>query len=504
MNADLAIAVRFIESLNRHEISYCHWKSNMTLDNAMTGGEDLDLLVDRKALPATLTILAELGFKAAVIKVGANVPGIYHYYGLDSDTGKLCHVHLYNNILTGESFVKNHTLPIECMLLENCEYFGPVRIASKSAELVLFVLRSYIKYSSLPDFLRLLGKSKGLRKELNWLQAGGADKEVALALLEQYCPVIDEPLFLNCLETLEQPEHLSKRMMLAAVVRWKLRVYAKYTALKRLQAYAGFLRVKLQLRLMGNKKNKTLNSGGAIIAFAGADATGKSTLVNETRRWLGSTFSVSTVHVGKPPSTWLMWPVNSLLPLMRQMMPHLRRSHVSTSGHIALFTAVAPPPDSGSRSLLYAVRAVALAWDRYHLLRKVRRWAANGEIVICDRYPTEALNAMDSPRLQIHPKDEGDKAGLYDYLARLERRIYKQMPPPDVVLRLRVSIETAKQRNRSRREEVGMDAEDYLEARHRSVQEWQRPGTRYIYDIDTEMSLEETILNVKKAIWVSL
>jgi thymidylate kinase len=498
MDADLAIAIRFIESLNRHDVAYCHWKSNLTLANALTGGEDLDLLIDRKALPKTVTILADLGFKAAVIRVGANVPGIYHYYGLDSDTGKLCHVHLYNSILTGESFVKSHTLPIEKMLLENCEYFGQVRIASKSAELVLFILRIYIKYSSLLDLLRLLGKSDMVRTELHWLQAG-ADISVVLSLLEKYCPVIDEPLFLKCIETLEQPDSLIKRLMLASAIRWKLRVYAKYTLLKRLFAYVSLLLIKLQLRLLGNKKNKTLQSGGAIIAFTGADATGKSTLVAETRRWLGSTFSVRAVHVGKPPSSLLMRPVNNLLPLMRHLLPQLRRSQISNQMQLTS----SPSPDSSSRSLVYAVRAGALAWDRYQLLIKVRRWAANGEIVICDRYPTETINAMDSPRLQVYPQKEGNKVTLYDYLARLESRLYKQMPPPHVVLKLRVSIETAKQRNRNRRE-IGMDAEDYLEARHRSVQEWQKQGTQYVYDINTEMSLEETALSVKKAIWVSL
>ncbi|MGZ8159302.1 MAG: hypothetical protein ACXWT1_02875 [Methylobacter sp.] len=497
MDRDLAITTQLIDSLNRHEIEYCHWKSNITLDNALIGGEDLDILVDRKALSRFVTILLDLGFKATVVKSGANVPGIYHYYGLDAETGKMSHVHLYNSVVTGESFVKSHFLPIERMLLENPDHFSNVRIASKSAELVLFILRMFIKYGSLLDSIRLARHPEPVLAELRWLQAG-ADMSESLSLLEKHCPVIDEALFLKAIATLEEPNSLLKRILLAYTIRRRLNVYTKYSRLERLSAYAELLWVKLKQRFIGKKKNKTLNSGGAIIAIVGADATGKSTLVSETSRWLGSVFATKTVHVGKPPSTWLMMPFRVALPLMRRLLPHLRRSWVSDKNH-----KVSPSAGQASASLIYAVRAVALAWDRYQLLIKVRRWAANGMIIVCDRYPTETLEAMDSPRLQEHPNGNGIKTRLYNRLARIENRIYKQMPPPDVVLGLKVSIETAKQRNRNRRE-VGMDDEDYLETRHQQAGKWHKHGTKYSYDIDTEMSLEETILNVKRSIWEAL
>lgn len=495
MDRDLAITTQLIDSLNRHEIEYCHWKSNLTLANALTGGEDLDILVDRKALPRFVTILLDLGFKAAAIKSGDNVPGIYHYYGLDSETGKISHVHLYNSVVTGESFVKSHFLPIERMLLENPDHISNVRVASRSAELVLFILRIFIKYGSLLDLIHLARHPDTVLAELRWLQAG-ADMSESISLLEKYCPVIDEALFLKGIETLGEPNSLVKRILLAYTIRRHLSVYTKYTQLERLSAYAKLLWIKQMQRFTGKKKNKTLNSGGAIIAFVGADATGKSTLVSGTSRWLGSVFAIKTVHVGKPPSSWLMMPLRIVLPLMRRLLPHLRRDWVSNKTR-----TLSPSAGHASISLIYAVRAVALAWDRYQLLIKIRRWAANGDIIICDRYPTETLDAMDSPRLQEHSNGNGVKTRLYNRLARFENHIYKQMPPPDVVLALKVSIETAKQRNRNRKEEIGMDDEDYLEARHQQAGKWHKHGIKYTYDIDTEMSFEETILSVKKSIW---
>ncbi|MGR8934298.1 MAG: hypothetical protein ACU837_07905 [Gammaproteobacteria bacterium] len=498
---NLARATRFIESLNEHNIEYCHWKSNVSLANALAGEEDLDILVDRKTLPKMAIIFAELGFKPAVIKSGPNVPGIFHYYGLDAQTGKICHVHLFSSVLTGESFVKSHLLPIERMLLENTDYIGPAKVVSKSAELVLFVLRTFIKYGSLPDLRRLAGHEDAVRDELHWLQSG-ADLSLSLALLNKYCPVLDDVLFLQCIETLDGAGNLMKRMALAYTVRQRLRIYAKYTPLKRLFAYAQFALTKQRQRLTGNRKNKTLHSGGAIIAFTGADATGKSTLVARTGQWLGQVFCVRTVHVGKPPSTWLTMPLNLLVPRMRRLVPQLRRSGVGRA-EVATMVAVRAQPGPALHSLLYAVRAAALAWDRYSLLIKVRRWAANGEIVVCDRYPTETVRAMDSPRLQENPHCTGFKAAVYNSLARFENRLYRQMPPPDVVLKLKVSLATAQQRNRNRKD-VGSDAEEFIAARHRGNHEWYRHGTKYYYAIDTEMSLEDTVASVKKALWDAL
>ncbi|MCI0695385.1 hypothetical protein L0337_25675 [candidate division KSB1 bacterium] len=498
---EAGLADRLVESFNRRGVEYCHWKSNLSLAQAMSGEQDLDLFIDRKSLPKAATILMELGFKAAVVRLGSNTPGIFHYYGLDAQNGKIIHVHLFSSILTGESFVKGHLFPFERMLLENRSNIGEIKVAARSAELVVFVLRTFIKYGSLLDVLHLLGKSGELRRELRWLQAED-DMAASIALLKRYCPVVDEPLFRQCVLMLDQESSLVERLILARAVRRRLRVYAKYTPLKRLLAYVPVLWVKGRRRFAGNRKNKVLQSGGAIIAFVGADATGKSTLVNEIGRWLGKVFAVRTMHVGKPPSSWLTASVNLALRLARRLFPSRlagrRRRHATQGG------STDPLPRAEEQLLLnYAIQAVTLAWDRRNLTIKARRLAAQGEIVICDRYPSEAVEAMDSPRLREQSTAGGTKTALYNWLARVEQRLYRQIPPPDIVLRLSVSVETAKQRNRERLKSA-KEADDYLEARHRQVREWHKSGTKYLYDIDTERSLAETILNIKKTIWESL
>ncbi|HKZ80885.1 MAG TPA: hypothetical protein VJ124_21615 [Pyrinomonadaceae bacterium] len=488
-----------VESFNREEIVYCHWKSNIDLARATAGKMDLDLLVDRKSLAPALAILSRLGFKAAVARWGANPTSISHFYGLDPDTSELIHVHLFTRVLTGETYVKSHLFPFESMLLENVTYSDRVRVTSRPAELVLFTLRMFVKYGSLLDLVSLRRKSENLRAEVRWLQDGG-DLAEALSLLREYCPVIDEHLFVTCVKTLNDDSPLIRRMMLAQQVRRRLKVYAKHTSFRRLLAYSQVLWAEVRRRLGTKQKNKVLRAGGAVVAIVGADATGKSTLVAETRRWLGGVFTIKTIHTGKPPSTLSTAPINIALALVRRLMAFrrsIRRKRQTSPGD-------ATPPQhtfAGLSSIPYALRSVTLAWDRRQLILKARRLAGQGDIIICDRYPSRLRGAMDSPRLEEERRPRGPVASFYNRLSRLEAQLYRQIPPPDIVLRLRVSLETAKKRNNARLEQ---DGDTYLEARHQQSQNWSMPGTRSVYDIDTEQTLEETVRSVKEAIWEAL
>ena len=360
---------RLVEAFNKSRIVYCHWKSNLFLAQALSGKMDLDLLVDRRSLPEALTILTNLGFRHAIVKWGPGTPGVSHYYGLDLQTSQLIHVHLFSLLLTGESFVKSHLFPFEPMLLENANYFGQIRVTPKPAELVLFIMRTFIKYSSLLDLIYLKRDNGDVKTELRWLKSG-SDISEALYLLEKYCPVIDKHLFLECIDTLNGTSSLVKRIMVAQRVRWRLRVYAKRTGPSRILAYVRWLWGQGQRRLGGKRKEKMLCDGGMVIAFVGPEATGKSTFVSACGRWLGGAFAVKMVHAGKPPSSWLTLPVNIVLPLVRGVLPRLRTTRLE--GHdSSVSTTQSQLKVEGLASLIYALRSVTLAWTT-----STPRWTA--------------------------------------------------------------------------------------------------------------------------------
>jgi thymidylate kinase len=496
---DLDLISDLAQQFRTNGIRYCHWKSNINIEESLKGKSDLDFFVSHESVSHSLHIQSQLGFKAAKIRYGPETPGVTHYYGLDISTGELIHVHLFTSIITGESFVKSHRFPFEEMLLENCESRGQLQVVSKEAELVLFVLRLFIKYGSLPDMLRLYGAAAELRNELSWL----LDKDnivKALALLNRFCPAVSETLFLNCVEAVNGNRSFMSRVLLARQIRRKLRSYSEYSFFRRITAYTGVLLAKVKCHLKGNTKNKRLASGGAVIAFVGADATGKSTLVAETERWLGKIFAVKKVHVGKPPASIWTFLFKMTLPLSRRFLPHLRRSRVQTRQSVKKSSQ---PDDRVPTSLLYAIRALILAWDRYKLLRQVARARAQGMLIICDRYPSEQTGAMDSPRLGEKLHKKGMKIALFNWLARKEGNLYEKMSPPDIAIKLKVSLETAKKRNTERIKE-DKDTDEFIEARHRSAHEWHKSGTRACFEINTDQPMLATILNTKKVIWESL
>ncbi|KPJ93405.1 MAG: hypothetical protein AMJ53_07290 [Gammaproteobacteria bacterium SG8_11] len=495
----LGLIRRLAEELHTQGVSYCHWKSNINLMESLEGEGDLDFFVGRESVSAFLEVIAQLGFKAAKIRYGPETPGVTHYYGLDASTGKLVHIHLFTNIITGESFVKSHSFPFERMLLENCDRMDQLAVLSKPAELVVFVLRTFIKYGSLSDIVRLFGKFGDLNKELLWL-LNNEDIGRSLSLLNEYCPAVSESLFLNCVEAINENHSFISKVFLALRVRKRLRNFAQYTFTTRTFAYARVLLAKLKCILKGNLKNKTLSSGGAVIAFVGADATGKSTLVAETERWLGKVFAVRKVHVGKPPTSLLTALVNMALPLVRRLLPQLRRSQIQTQFHDKKSSQDAI---KGPSLPLYGLRALTLAWDRYQLLRKVGRAKARGELIICDRYPSELTGAMDSPRLEEQLGKSGLRIAFTNWLARKEGELYKRMPSPDIAIKLSVSLAVAKKRNKERIK-GDKDTDEFIESRHRSAREWHKAGTKYAFEISTDQSLSDTILNTKKAIWESL
>jgi thymidylate kinase len=489
-----------IETFNRERINYCHWKSNIDLAQATSGEMDLDFLIDRESFQPVISILTRLGFKPTMVRWGVNTPGISHFYGYDPVVDRFAHVHLFSRVLTGESFLKSHLLPFEAMLLQNTRYDGQMRVTSKSAELVLFTVRTFIKYGSLLDLAYLYKKTEKIKSELNWLKAG-SDLATSLSLLSKYCPVIDEQLFLQCLNSIENNGSLLERIRLARMVRSRIHNYSKHTFFEWASTLTKLAFTQVQRRIGSRKKNKVLQAGGAVIAIVGADATGKSTVVSETGRWLGKDFLVRVIHAGKPPTSWVTTPVNLALRLIRRFSPRLRPA--IKNSHSSPEVRNPSSKEGGLASLLYAFRAVSLAWDRRNLLLKSWRATAKGEIVICDRYPSNIIGAMDSPRLKEKSGRGGWLASIYNRAARFEQRLYTQIPPPDLVVRLQVSVETAIERNRLRSKSDD-ESDEYIEARHHHSSEWQRTDTARVFNVDTEQPLAETLLEVKDIIWHSL
>lgn len=483
-----------IARFNQERILYCHWKSK-----SLQGESDIDLLVSNQSFAQATEILMQLGFKAATPKWADSQPGVFHYYGYDAFQDEYVHVHMFTRVLTGDRLIKDHMFPFEEMLFKDTYSIDGLIVTSKEAEFVLFILKTFIRYGSLLYAMREFRGKENTREEFHTIKVG-SNMTTILNNLTTYCPVVDEPFFLECIDAVERGARYPRKWILAQKMRWRLRIYRKSGFFGRWLIFTKVMGATLRKKLKRQKGSKILVNGGAIVAIVGADATGKSTLVEETSSWLRNNFVIDTIHTGKPPSTLLTLPINLLLSMNRRVKRRVKSFRNEQNVASAIETEVHTKAEK-QKSLFFAVRAVCLAWDRRVLLFRARRAAANGEIVVCDRYPTNIPGMMDSPRLIEKPGNKGLTAFLYNWLARVERNIYRQILPPNIVLRLRVSLENAKKRNAAR--EI-VDDETYLETRHEQVEDWFVTGARHISDIDTNHSLETTIARVKQVVWSNL
>jgi thymidylate kinase len=248
-------------------------------------------------------------------------------------------------------------------------------------------------------------------------------------------------------------------------------------------------------RLTRSKKGMRLQSGGAVIAFVGPEATGKSTLLAETKRWLGEHLVVEQIHAGKPRSTILSVIPNLGVPLLRALLPTYRSGHVeqqySAAERVEQSRKVFP--------LLFGIRSVLLAYDRRALLTRARAEAAKGTVVLCDRYPSMISGATDSPQLSQFNLS-GNRSPLHNRLAQVEHRLYQEIPAPDLVISLTVPLEVAILRNKTRGKE---EPEDFVRRRHAASSQLvfeQAPVVR----VSTDQPLDQTVSAIKQVIWEAL
>ena len=490
----LATVSSLVEQLGDADVRYCHWKSNWNLSETLAGKTDLDLLVHRQDATSYRRILHDLGFRPAVEHGSAPFPSVEHHHALDDASGELVHVHSYYRVISGGSLAKNYHLPLEEMLLHNVAREGSVVVPSRGAEVTMFVLRMSLKHTTLAELMMLRRQWANVRRESAWLVTPDAQTE-AEALLPVWLPAFDAKLFAAALDALTQPASVGRRVVLGRRVRSELRQYARSARLRAWLAEVRELAARARHRSRGSRKGLSPAGGGAVIAFVGPEATGKSTLLADAESWLGAHFTVRRVHAGKPPSTFLTMAPNLLLPALRSLFPAQRSTRVTASP-----VAEVAERESGNRfPILFGIRAVLLAYDRRALLTRAHATAANGAIVLSDRYPSVERGSLDGAQLG-HDHALAPTGTVRRWLAGAEARLYRKIPPPDLVIYLTAPLEVALARNRSRSK---VEPESYVLSRYERSSNLRFDRTT-VHRVETDRPLDEVTSEIRRVIWAEL
>lgn len=470
---DFGLITDLLESLDEDKIQYCHWKSNWRIDKWLEGEGDLDLLVGRNDIGKFTAVLSKLGFKKAIPPRENELPAILNFYGYDPKTQNFVNVHAHYQLVFGHELTNNYRLPIESIVLAEANREGRIFVASPEMELILFVMRTVLKYSGAESLIRpLVGKKdeydQKIFGELCYLESR-TDLAKLDSILGEHFPMLNKQFFDDCLESLRKDSDSWQKIKVKSKMKKALSIYSRTpTVIESLtRTKRGILKIGRKLFRQKTPRKK-FEGGGMLLAFVGGDGAGKTTNVNDISRWLSKKFEVRNVHLGKPPKSPSTLLVGAALKIRQKLFK------------------------SGDKfrskpNLPQRLRWLCTARDRHKLYKKIRRYAANGEIVICDRYPIPNLNLMDAPRIPV---------GFGRFLGRIENRFYRNILPPEQLFVLRVEPHTAVDRK------VDEPAE-YVFRRAKELWNFDWQGSR-VHLIDANRPLENVLADLREKVWASL
>ncbi len=490
--------VALSQALAQGQVVYCRWTGHRGPEGERAGEDEVELLVSRAHMRRVAELFCRLGFRLAKAPPEKAVPGALDAYAYDPDTERLIRVHARHQLLLGDELTRNYRLPIERQCLDSAAPDGVFRMPAPEYEFIVFALRALLRHSAL-EILCGRGETLHAAQRLSDLEAR-TDQGRVRAILNRELPYVGAEAFEGCLEALR-----------AGASTWR-RLKARLQVLSRLQAHARRpLAMEIWLRLwrraasgcrrhiFRRSSKYRLESGGAIIAIAGGDGAGKSTVVDALYAWLSRDFATASVHLGKPSWSWTTATIRAILKLGQLLGLYPAESN---------FRATLEQESLVSAGYPWLLREFCRARDRYASYVGARRFAAAGGLLISDRFPLPQIQLMDGPLAQRfldqrldRPRDEAFLSPhpghwLARALVRLEASYYQQIASPEVLIVLRVDPEIAVARRRG---------EDEIPVRERSTEIWQIDWQHTnAHIIDASKSKSEVLAEVKALVWSEL
>jgi thymidylate kinase len=453
----------------------------------LLGETDLDLLIDKEDREKFNLSIETFNFKKILSPPHARYPGIEDYLGFDYETGSLIHLHVHYSLILGQKYIKNHHLPIENFVLNDTEIVNGVRIPLPEIELILLIVRANMKFSIVTYLKSFRHKKRRFYPQdileeffvlLDKCEAGKIQ-----TYLERLPINLDATIVMQFIERLQAGSLDLKEVKLT-----RNHIFCAMRPFKRHNSfvcffralYRGFRRNRILKRILPLKK-KTVYGGGKVFALVGADGAGKSTMKKDLSKWLSWKVAVRPIYFGIPKS--ICFKGFSELPRIFRLLGKIQLG--SRYQEIMAF----------SEDMSNSMRWLLIARKRFNLFRASQNFAAEGGVVIADRYPLSAFSAMDEPmdgpRIRKQQKTKNHR------FSEIEESYYSSIGLPSKIFVLNTPLELLLKRKTVNASNLGA-----LKKKACAVNQIQ--NSENIYVINCNREYDEVLLDIKRRIWESL
>jgi thymidylate kinase len=465
---------RLAQSLEDHSVRYCQWKGHWSAHRWAAGRGDVDLLVDHDSSADFRRLVGDLGFKPALHSGAREVPGVESYFGYDPAVPRLLHLHVHYRLVVGDFWRTTYRIPIERAMLETSGPGTLFRVPDPTFQYVVFVLRMMFLQFGRPRLALGTRWRRSIQIQLDNLE-GLTERQALATVLSRHLPAIDLPFFDRCVASLRGEFGAVERALLPDQLHARLWPYARRPSIPALLTATADKLLPVALRRMLADDRMRPAAGGTVVALVGGDGAGKSTAATELSDWLGTDFATARGHLGNPPRSLFTLAVGGLLKA-EQLLHRMLRPVARPASHLEL------------------LRYLCTARDCYLLHQRLRRFAADGGVAICERYPVPQMRSHVGPSIPALLPAKPTR--LAKRLETMEAEYYGRILAPDALLVLRLDPELAVLRKPD-------EPADYVRARGRAVWETDWTGTP-AHCVDTSRPLPVVLKDLKALVWSAL
>jgi len=492
----LEVCKQLFSQWNESDVHYCHWKSNEHLMEGLDGDTDLDVYVYPSDREKAESQLKECRYIECQTQKGHQYPNVCEWIGFDASTGRLVHVHLHYQIITGTKFCKEFVFPIDELIIATrvLDKDSNVYITNPDLEIIILFCRIALKAKK----KRNISISKSDRREIAYLKER-IQADNVLQLCKQLTGKDGDALFAIIME--DHCSHDAWYKVYKIAHNW-LKPYRKYSPIHVFIRHRYYYFLYL-FNLIANKKfncsyihRKTFPYHHLSICLLGQDGSGKSTITIELCKWLNWKIDAHRFYLGsgehyKSLTKWLSSKISRSKGKKDKQLSSNKKVHSQQ---------IDSKQTKNLKSIIGAILAswnfLCIAHRAYKEVKRADKYMKKGGIPLFDRFPqTQFEGIYDGPKINHYCHRKGISLGIVKWMAKRERHYLEQIQnyQPRLVFKLMLSPEESIRRK-------PLEDIEVVTRKHHITQRLQFPNS-VVYTVDATMDYQQEIIYIKNQIW---